>query len=100
MGKFTYDSTTTVDLEDRALAHLQLVIGAKLRRGESFQFTWRDDSATGNGRTTLWMHPSLPMGFKYYDGHAPALNRRWVEALMDAANSAAGLHLVPEPTQA
>ena len=36
MGKLTYDSTLTVDFDDRVLAHLQLVIGAKLRRAESF----------------------------------------------------------------
>jgi hypothetical protein len=29
------DSTLTVDFEDRFLAHLHLVIGAKIRRGES-----------------------------------------------------------------
>lgn len=100
MGKFTYDSTMTVDVEDRALTHLQIVIGAKLGRGESFQFTWKDDPEVGSGRTTIWMHPSLPMGFKYYDSKVPALNRRWVEALMESANTTAGLHLVPEPPQA
>ena len=35
MGKLTYDSTMTVDFDDRVLAHLQLVIGAKLRRAET-----------------------------------------------------------------
>ncbi len=43
MGKFIYDSTIKVDFDDRLLAHLQVVIGAKLRRGEAFHFTWRDD---------------------------------------------------------
>jgi len=46
MGKLTYDSTLTVDFDDRVLAHLQLVIGAKLRRAESFYFSWRDDPAS------------------------------------------------------
>jgi hypothetical protein len=35
MGAFNYDSTLKVDFDDRVLAHIQIVIGAKLRRGES-----------------------------------------------------------------
>ncbi len=27
MGRFTYDTTTKADFEDRLLAHLQIVIG-------------------------------------------------------------------------
>jgi hypothetical protein len=38
VGKLTYDSTLVVDFEDRTLAHLHLVVGAKLRRGEAFFF--------------------------------------------------------------
>jgi hypothetical protein len=100
LGKLTYDSTMTVDFDDRTLSHLQVVIGAKLRQGESFLFTWRDDPAIGDGRTTIWLHPSLPLGFKYYEPQPPLLNRAWIEALMVAANSSGGLHVVPEPTPA
>lgn len=55
MGKLTYDSSITVDFDDRVLAHIQLVIGAKLRRGESFYFSWRDDPLVGGGRSTVWV---------------------------------------------
>jgi hypothetical protein len=97
LGKLTYDSTMTVDFDDRVLAHLQVVVAAKLRRGESFVFTWKDDPSVGNGRTTIWLHPTLPLSFKYHDGRMPALNRAWVEALMTTADSSAGLRVVPEP---
>jgi hypothetical protein len=97
MGKLTYDSTVVVDFDDRLLAHLQMVIATKLRRGESFAFSWRDDAAVGDGRTTIWLHPALPLVFKYYGGKQPAINRAWVEALLQTANSSAGLHIVPEP---
>ncbi len=97
MGRLTYDSTLTADFDDRVLAHLQVVIGAKLRRGESFQFSWRDDPATGEGRSSLWMDQSVPLAFKYYGSRAPVLNPAWVEALMLAANSVSGLRIVPEP---
>jgi hypothetical protein len=99
MGKLTYDSTVVVDFDDRLLAHLQLVIATKLRRGESFAFSWRDDGAVGDGRTTIWLNPALPLVFKYYGGHAPVINRLWVEALLQTANSSAGLHIVPEPSE-
>ena len=97
MGKLTYDSTLTVDFDDRVLAHLQLVIGAKLRRGESFYFSWRDDPSIGDGRSTIWMHPRVSLIFKYAGGRQPAINRLWVDALMATANSPGGLVLVPEP---
>lgn len=97
MGKFTYANGTRVEFEDRALAHLQVVIANKLRRGESFLFTWRDDASVGDGRSSVWVSPNLPLTFKFYGSRAPALNRSWVEALAHSANSMAGLHLVSEP---
>ncbi|WP_210480409.1 ATP-dependent DNA ligase [Naasia sp. SYSU D00948] len=99
MGKFTYDSTLVVDFDDRVLTHLQIVIGAKLRRHESFYFSWRDDSSVGNGRSVVWLHPSIPIVFKFQGGRLAAINREWIEDLMDSANSSAGLRLVPEPPE-
>jgi hypothetical protein len=97
MGTLTYDSTLTVDFEDRVLAHLQLVIGAKLRRNEAFYFSWKDDTSIGNGRSTLWMHPTIPLHYKYHGGRPPSINRAWVDELMLTANTPAGLQLVSEP---
>ncbi|MDY7541863.1 MULTISPECIES: ATP-dependent DNA ligase [unclassified Cryobacterium] len=97
MGKLTYNATVTADFDDRILAHIQVVIGAKLRRGECFYFTWRDDPSGGDGRSTIWLHPAIPLAFKYFGGRSPSLNRDWVEALMLTANSSGGLQLVPEP---
>jgi hypothetical protein len=98
MGKLTYDSTMTADFDDRVLAHIQVVIGAKLRRGESFYFTWRDDPQSGDGRSTIWLHPSIPIAYKYLGSRQPSLNREWIEALMATANSSGGLQVVPEPS--
>lgn len=39
MGRFIYENTIRTEVEDRALTHLQLVITAKLRRSEPFNFT-------------------------------------------------------------
>ncbi len=71
MGRFTYQSTVKADFEDRLLAHLQSVIMAKVRRGESFTFTWKDDMSTGGGRTTVYIHPHASMVFKYSGGRSP-----------------------------
>jgi hypothetical protein len=97
MGKFIYDSNLTTDFDDRVLAHLQIVIGAKLRRNESFFFTWRDDPMAGDGRNTVWLHPALPVRFKYVGGRMPSINRIWIDQLANAANSGTGLVILPEP---
>lgn len=99
MGKFTYDGLVKVDFDDRLLAHLQLVIGAKIRRGESFHFTWKDDVSAGGGRTTVWVHPRVSVVYKFYGSKAPVINKAWVDVLMFTANSPTGLYAVPEPPE-
>jgi len=99
MGKFVYDQIVKVDLDDRVLAHLVVVIGAKLRRGESFHFSWREDLSVGGGRTTVWMHPGVPLVYKFSGSRRPSLNRAWVDALAMTANTPGGLYVVPEPAE-
>jgi len=97
MGRFVYNGTVKVDFEDRLLAHLQVAIVNKLRRGESFQFTWRDDASVGGGRTSIWVSPQSSLVYKFHGSRPPALNPGWLEALAYTANSPGGLHVVPEP---
>ncbi|MEP6481841.1 MAG: ATP-dependent DNA ligase [Rhodoglobus sp.] len=97
MGTLTYDSTLAADFDDRKLAHLQIVIGAKLRRNEAFYFSWKDDVSIGNGRTVIWVHPTLPLSFKYFGSKPPTINRNWIDEMMLLANTPSGLYLVPEP---
>ena len=96
MGKFIYEGGLKVDIEDRALTHVQLVITAKLRRGEPFSFTWGDDVSIGGGRTTVWIHAGSNLVFKYHGSRAPKVNRAWIDALAFTANSPSGLYLVHE----
>ncbi len=100
MGKFMYENLVKADFEDRVLAHLQIVIGAKQRRGESFSFTWKDDISIGDGTTSVWIHPRCTLAYKFYGGRSPAINRSWVEQLMLAANSSRGLYVMSEPAAA
>jgi hypothetical protein len=97
VGRFVYNGSIKVDFEDRLLAHLQLVIGAKVRRGEAFHFSWRDDPSVGDGRTVVWIHPSASISYKFYGSRNPIINRAWLENLTTTANSAGGLHITPEP---
>lgn len=100
MGKFIYDGNIKVDFEDRLLAHLQAVIMAKVRRGESFPFTWKDEISTGGGRTTVYIHPNVSLVFKYHGSRSPQLSPAWLHALTYNANSGRGLYVIPEPDDA
>lgn len=96
MGELHYGTNNSVfEFEDRLLHHLKLVISNKLRRGESFVFTWNGpDAETG---TTLWLHPSIPLYFTFGALSDSQINRAWAEVLSFHANSPSGLTLVDEP---
>ncbi|MFG6403543.1 ATP-dependent DNA ligase [Microbacterium sp. P04] len=97
VGYFTYDNDTKTEIEDRLLAHLQIVMGTKLRRAESFFFTWRDDVSLGSGRTTVWIHPGVGLKFRFAGSRQPAISHAWLNALSYAANMPGGLYSVHEP---
>ncbi|MET0734256.1 MAG: ATP-dependent DNA ligase [Microbacterium sp.] len=99
MGKFIYEGTVKVDFDDRVLTHLMVVIATKLRRGEAFHFSWKDDPSIGAGRTTAWIHPASSLVYKFHGSRRPPVNRAWIEALAYTANSANGLYIVPEPPE-
>jgi hypothetical protein len=88
-----------IEIEDRMLAHLKIVILAKLRRSEAFAFSFQHDVSDGSGRSTIWLHPSIPLQFNFLGSQQPAINRAWLEALVVAANSVDGLRILPEPTE-
>ncbi|ANP71086.1 ATP-dependent DNA ligase [Cryobacterium arcticum] len=79
--------------------HLQVVIGSKLRRGESFFLSWNDSPTAGAGRSSVWLHPSIPLYFRYFGGKTPRINRSWIEQLTTSANSGHGLLLSAEPPE-
>ncbi|WP_394554174.1 ATP-dependent DNA ligase [Agromyces sp. MMS24-JH15] len=100
MGRLIYNSSSReLDIDDRVLAHLRFAILNKLRRSESFAMTWEHGVENGSGRTTIWLHPSIPLQFVFSGNRPPKLNRLWIEQLLLTANSASGLHYVPEPDQ-
>lgn len=97
MGTIYYGgSATPIEIEDRALAHLKVVIATKLRRGESFTVSWTHPEDQPRGRTTLWLHPSIPLRFTFDEAVAPELSREWLEDLANSAHSSGGIVLVSE----
>ncbi|MCX6502004.1 MAG: hypothetical protein NT132_06300 [Microbacterium sp.] len=97
MGTIYYGGTSSpINIDDRALAHLKVVIATKLRRGESFTLSWRHTDDQPRGRSTVWLHPSIPLRFVFDDPEPTVLDRQWIEELASSANSSGGIMLVPE----
>ncbi|GAB3595450.1 DUF7882 family protein [Microbacterium tumbae] len=97
MGMLYYGgSESPIQIEDRALAHLKVVIATKLRRNESFTLSWRHPDGDETGRSTIWLHPSIPLRFVFADPEPPTLHAEWITAMAHSANSTGGITLVPE----
>lgn len=95
MGNMFYGGTKDpIWIEDRALAHLKVVIATKLRRNESFTLSWQHPDATG--RSTIWVHPAIPLRFVFDEPEPPRLSPEWITAMANSANSSGGISLVPE----
>lgn len=96
MGYLTYGGSQEYEFEDRTLAHLKVAISMKLRRQESFLFSWHNPPERGGGRTSIWLNPSIPLTFRFSGSRPPQLNKEWLEALCELSNTAQGLTLLPE----
>jgi hypothetical protein len=91
MGYLAYDGSARVSFDDVVLAHLEVVIISKLQRKESFALSWRESSANGGGRSTIWLDPTIPLRFRFVDAGPVAIDRDWVRRLAESANSGHGL---------
>jgi len=100
MGMIFYGGAAEpISVEDRALAHLKVVIATKLRRNESFTLSWRHPEGQRPGRSTIWLHPSIPLRFVFDEPEPPALSADWITAMANSANSSGGINLVAEEVQ-
>lgn len=97
MGHLFYgDTREPITIDDRTLAHLKVVIATKLRRNESFTLSWQHPDGEEPGRSTLWLHPSIPLRFVFGDPVAPALSQQWLAELSTSANTSGGILLTDE----
>lgn len=98
MGTLVYGSgNLRVEFDDRVLAHIQAVVGVKVRRNERFFLSWFDTRAVGDGRSAAWIAPEIALAFRFTTTAQHRLNRAWVESMILAAGSSAGLVLTQEP---
>ena len=97
MGRLVYAESCEIPLDDRTRAHLQIVIGAKLRRQEGFFFCWDDGVEHGGGRGAIWIDQGVTLRFRYEHDRTQQINREWLEQLTASSNSSHGLTLTTEP---
>ena len=90
MGTLTY-AGSVIEFDDRVLTHLQIVIVQKFRRGEAFPMSWVDAPGAGDGRSALWLTPTVPIFFKFDGSRVPAVDQQWIEVLARSAESPRGL---------
>ncbi|MEU1971600.1 ATP-dependent DNA ligase [Microbacterium sp. NPDC019599] len=98
MGRFIYGNAgDAVEIEDRTLAHLRIVVMNKLRRSEGFMFDV--EIGDGSGRRSFWISPSASVQFHFFGSRQPRINRLWVEELMQSASGPNGLTIGAEPEE-
>jgi hypothetical protein len=98
MGALLYGSSSVeIEFDDRTLAHLRAVIGAKLRRGEGFFLSWAEDSSKGTSRNSIWLDSRIALRFRFSSSERIEFNREWLNALARSADLPEGLRFIPEP---
>jgi hypothetical protein len=95
VGSIRYDGER-VEFEDRLLAHLQVVIVQKLRRGDGFLMSWLNSPAIGSGRSSMWLDRTIPLRFSFLGSRSPMINRDWLHTLQESADSSTGLIVTGE----
>ena len=92
MGKLFYGSTDEpIEMPDRVLAHVKVVVATKLRRGESFTLSWRHPADMPGGRSTIWIQPAIPLRFVFGTAEPELLDPERLKTLANEASSSAGL---------
>lgn len=94
MGTLYYGtSAEPIEIADHLLAHLKVVLTAKLRRKEAFTLSWKHGPHEPAGRSTIWLQPSIALRF-VFDSDAPdQLDRTLLHRLATQANANAGVTL-------
>lgn len=97
MGRLRYGGVgEEIVIDDVALAHLKVVITTKLRRDESFTVSWDHPDDQPGGRSTIWLHPSIPLWFVFDDVEPAELNPAWLDDLVRSSHSTGGIRLDPK----
>ncbi|MFC5128095.1 hypothetical protein ACFPRL_34695 [Pseudoclavibacter helvolus] len=87
----------SVEIDDRALAHVKVAMLSLLRAGHSFAFSHPRPATQGGGRETLWVSPSIELRFRFRGSRPPRISADWLQSIIESADTQAGMRLVPEP---
>ncbi|MGN8026041.1 DUF7882 family protein [Microbacterium sp. 22242] len=95
MGTLTYGvAEHCVEIEDVTLEHLEVIITAKLLRGESVLLSV--DAARPDGADRIWLRPTIPIRFDFRSPAPPPLDPERISDLAAAVDRPGGL-VVPDP---
>jgi hypothetical protein len=72
------------------------VIIQKFAKNESFLMSWKDSVNVGDGRSSVWLAPTIPIYFKFLGSRVPEINRDWLLTLGRSAESSTGLIVTGE----
>jgi hypothetical protein len=99
VGTLYYGSARTpIAIDDRVLAHVKVVITAKLRRNESMLVSWEEPLEKGSGRGSVFVHPTCDLIYRFDGSRQPELDQKLLETM--AAESMSSRGLVVEATMA
>lgn len=94
MGKLYYGADTqAIIIPDGLLSHIKVVAATKLRRNESFTFSWVHAPGEPVGRSTLWLQPAIPMRFVFDSAEPEQLDPATLRNLAEQAASSAGMRV-------
>jgi hypothetical protein len=97
LGTLHYGAArASIRMDDRALAHLQVVITTKLRRNEGFLIQWERPRESGSGRGGFWVHPQCDLAYEYEGGREPTLDHEELDRMMMAASATHGVRIDAE----
>jgi hypothetical protein len=94
VGTLRYDrSQPAIELPDRVLQHLHIVIARKLREQQRIAINILSEKTEP---IQVWVDARIPILITYATGVASTINQKWL-AELEATFSAAGMVLIPEP---
>ncbi|ROQ30998.1 hypothetical protein EDF46_3510 [Frondihabitans sp. PhB188] len=94
MGTLRYGGHA-IPMNDRTLLHVQIIVGAKLRHGESTFLSWRPKTGETR-RSSIWVSPGIPMAFLFDGSHLGSVNRAWLEAMSASGSTGVDLQIMEE----
>jgi hypothetical protein len=94
VGRLAYGAIPrTISIDDRLLAHIEVVVLSRLRRNNAFALRWTEAGGEQPGRRTIWIHQGTDLCFEYDAAEQGELDRELLDQLAKAADSNGGINL-------